>query len=222
MTDPITPAQADAVACVPLPQSIVNVFNELITETLGTSCSSAISSLLVFDRLKMHGIDPEHAAHQGWLDIAPTYRAAGWEVEYYLAGSHPHKYILRPSSTMSPAPTAAGGPLSPAQARAATIASIPDELFSAFNELLLDRIGYGVRALIYRSDLPDTQLSAHWETLIDAYEAAGWNVKRGEDQATLARAKAPQTNLRRMRMGAFPYTPPALPPSLPGPCYMPL
>lgn len=78
---PITPAEAASTKQAAIPPKVFDVFNELILEGLDSG-ESTVYQKEVVKRLVKKGLSSTEIFDNGWLNVEPIYRKAGWIVEY--------------------------------------------------------------------------------------------------------------------------------------------
>ena len=79
------------------------------------------------------------------------------------------------------------GPITPSEAKSAKVASIPDAVFEAFNELIAENLSNGsatvkqcdvVKLIVAKMGVSSSQIwGKRWLDVESAYEKAGWKVK---------------------------------------------
>lgn len=82
---PITPSEAIKQAPRNIPDSVIEVVNELIIKNLkGTKSNTyaVLSQTEVVEALVVKGFNREDLFDNEWLDFEPLYRKAGWKVEF--------------------------------------------------------------------------------------------------------------------------------------------
>jgi len=80
---PITPEQAQAAdRSKPIPEDVFEVFNELIVDDLSADGRARVYRDDAVERLAAKGYRASDLFIEGWLDVEPHYRAAGWNVTY--------------------------------------------------------------------------------------------------------------------------------------------
>ena len=87
MSGPIKPSEVDALKQKSVPEEVFDAFNELIVEKIQHG-RATIKQEDVVDRIvkKLPETDRPMIFNNGWLDVEPVYRAAGWSVSYDKPG----------------------------------------------------------------------------------------------------------------------------------------
>ena len=109
MTKPFTPEEAAKSHESVIPKEVFEVFNKLLaTRFSGTEVVTIKMdevAPLICEKLK---VTRNQLANNGWLDIEPFYRKAGWDVEYDKPGFNETYYTsfweFRPKEGRSPPP----------------------------------------------------------------------------------------------------------------------
>jgi len=89
MTEPIKPGE---VSRAPIPDNVIEVFNELIQkhwdgEKAQFSLNEAVEAVVKrFRGDGNQGVSVKVLLKNGWLDVEPVYRKVGWIVEYDKPG----------------------------------------------------------------------------------------------------------------------------------------
>lgn len=78
---PITPKEALKARAVPI-EHVLEVFNELIAQRAEATTFFTIDEREVLDLLQPKFPTDLRDTISTWLDIEPTYKAAGWRVDY--------------------------------------------------------------------------------------------------------------------------------------------
>ena len=80
MTKPISP---DEVFLPPIPDYVFEAFNKLIKANFKSNDSSIVTREQVMTEILCETtMTDDFVASNGWLNIEPHYREAGWEVKY--------------------------------------------------------------------------------------------------------------------------------------------
>lgn len=80
---PITPQEAEESLAGNIPEEVLSVFNTLIAAGFsGGDSKSTIRQEDVIKVLVNQGFKRADIFYNGWLNVEPLYRKAGWKVEY--------------------------------------------------------------------------------------------------------------------------------------------
>lgn len=81
---PIRPEEANAEKLQDIPDAVFEVFNKQIIRNLSSGGRRAVVYQdVVLELLEEgHDLDRDVVFDNGWLDVEPLYREAGWKVEY--------------------------------------------------------------------------------------------------------------------------------------------
>jgi hypothetical protein len=84
MIKPITPAEVKKLRVRSIPPGVFEVVNELITSKYVVSSERAYFTQdeLVLNLVAACGYSRQEIYDNNWLDFEPSYREAGWKVEY--------------------------------------------------------------------------------------------------------------------------------------------
>jgi hypothetical protein len=90
MSKPITPAEAKGLAQESIPGFVFEAVNHLIATKLGSSSSVSLKQdeiiAAILERPEAESLTRGDVFSNHWLDFEPSYRKAGWEVEYDKPG----------------------------------------------------------------------------------------------------------------------------------------
>lgn len=81
MAKPITPDEATRI----VPDTVIEVFNELIREKIHNKTALIKQDEVVVRVCERTGVERHTIFQNGWLDVEPIFRAAGWHVEFEKA-----------------------------------------------------------------------------------------------------------------------------------------
>ncbi len=80
---PITPQQAAKLKDSHIPDAVIEAFNELIAENLKYGKNATVMQNLAIRRIKTKmSVTSEKLFEEGWMDVEPIFRKAGWSVKY--------------------------------------------------------------------------------------------------------------------------------------------
>jgi hypothetical protein len=83
---PITPTEAFVKKTKGIPDAVITVFNELISENLRGMSSVVLQEDVLVRLADNFGITSEDVHFNLWLDVEPLFEDAGWEVVYDKPG----------------------------------------------------------------------------------------------------------------------------------------
>ncbi len=86
MPNPITPNEAKATRQRNIPDEVIEVWNDIIVIKMRGSSARIQQSEIVDAILNRIEVKRQDIFDNGWLDIEPLYRAAGWQVKYDRPG----------------------------------------------------------------------------------------------------------------------------------------
>lgn len=97
MAKPITPEEARRTSLSNINGTVIQVFNEFLSENLRYGVAEIYQKDIV-EELCNHGIDRGKIFRDRMLDIEEFYRDAGWTVEYFkssIGDSEDSKFVFR-------------------------------------------------------------------------------------------------------------------------------
>lgn len=85
---PISPDQALKAKQDSIPDWVIKIWNDMLSEKIDSSGSVRITQDEIINAIRKHPnnyYDRSYILELGWLDIEPLYRQAGWDVVYTRA-----------------------------------------------------------------------------------------------------------------------------------------
>lgn len=79
---PISPVEIAELKEALIPEAVFAVFNELIAQNVTPHGVSKVLQDEVVARLEARGMSRHDLYKNHWLDVEPSYEAAGWDVQY--------------------------------------------------------------------------------------------------------------------------------------------
>lgn len=86
MVEPIKPGEIQEVKNSSIPDKVLEVFNQLITDNWNGRSSTFKQEEVVEILVDQHEFDKSEIFDKHWLDVEPLFRSQGWIVEYDKPG----------------------------------------------------------------------------------------------------------------------------------------
>lgn len=81
MVGPVSPERAAELHVQRIPNQVFEVFNDLIAQNLNTKGQSSFHNSRVINALEKQGFTSYGLHSDGYLNVEPSYREQGWEIE---------------------------------------------------------------------------------------------------------------------------------------------